>query len=278
MKKYLSLLLVAIAMKAQAHDITPADYRAAFEHYDACFILYDVQKDKIVSEYNPANRCATRLSPDSTFKIALSLMAFDQQLMRQNTVFAWDGKKHDLPGWNQDQTPATWLKYSVVWVSQRLTPQLGLPRIQQYLTDFQYGNQDFSGDPGKHNGLTQAWLSSSLQLSAVEQLHFLKALSQQQLKLSHEAMANTMQNLSQGTLLHGAKLYGKTGSGRHKYSEKDSHPSKLRDGWYVGFVEHDAEHYIFVSNLTDKSLPLDQAYGSALLKPITLQLLNQYFS
>ncbi|WP_373369869.1 penicillin-binding transpeptidase domain-containing protein, partial [Klebsiella aerogenes] len=35
----------------------------------------------------------------------------------------------------------------------------------QQCQKFEYGNQDVSGDSGKHNGLTQSWLMSSLTIS-----------------------------------------------------------------------------------------------------------------
>lgn len=280
MKKILSGILFAVAMNANAHVITPAAYAQAFQNYDACVILYDVNQQKIVSEYNPNNRCHERLSPDSTFKVPLSLMAFDQKRITQNTRFKWNGVKHDLPGWNQDQTPATWLKYSVVWVSQQLTTELGYKPIQHYLADFHYGNQNFSGDPGKHNGLTHAWLSSSLQISAIEQLHFLTRVFTHELSLSDEAITDTKQNMYQGQLANGAQYYAKTGSGRHKVHVQDAKPSDLRDGWDVGLIVQGSQQYIFISNLTDKTPPEtnNDAYGSTLLKPIIIQLLNDYFS
>ena len=185
-----------------------------------------------------------------------------------------------LPEHERDQTPNSWLKYSVVWVSQQLTPQLGKARIKKYLASFAYGNQDFSGDPGKKNGLTHAWLSSSLKISAIEQLHFLNEMLGKKLPLSKKAIANTQQNLYQGKLDNGADYYGKTGSGRNGRNERQTNPSKLRDGWFVGFIEKGTQQYIFVSNLTDKIPPAktDKAFGSQILKPITLNLLNDYFA
>ena len=60
-------------------------------------------------------------------------MAFDADIIIDKTIFKWDGKtKSTLPGWNQDQTPASWQKYSVIWVSQQITPQLGLDKIKKY--------------------------------------------------------------------------------------------------------------------------------------------------
>jgi beta-lactamase class D len=277
MKKLFTLLLTVITMNAHAKEITAQEYASQFKSYDACFILYSINKHKIISEYNPNNRCNQRIAPDSTFKIALSLMAFDQDIINQQTVFKWDGRKRDLPEWNQNQTPNSWLKYSVLWVSQQVTPQLGYARIKHYLSDFNYGNQDFSGDPGKNNGLTYAWLGSSLKISAVEQLNFLNAMYYQRLSVTTTAIANTKKNMYQGKLNNGADYYGKTGSGRHGHNEREANPSKLRDGWFIGFIDSDTQHYIFVSNLTDKAIPVDKSFAGLILKSITLALLSDYF-
>ncbi|OGV35734.1 MAG: hypothetical protein A3E88_04325 [Legionellales bacterium RIFCSPHIGHO2_12_FULL_35_11] len=171
MNKLIILMLAITTASAHAKTITTEEYSHQFKNYDGCFILYSVNKHKVVSEYNPNNRCNQRIAPDSTFKIVLSLMAFNEGIIDQDTIFKWNGEKGVLPTHDQDQTPQTWLKYSVVWVSQQITPQLGLSRIKKYLADFNYGNQDFSGDAGKNNGLQYAWLSSSLKISALEQLN-----------------------------------------------------------------------------------------------------------
>ncbi|MDR3503954.1 MAG: penicillin-binding transpeptidase domain-containing protein [Legionella sp.] len=149
------------------------------------------------------------------------------------------------------------MKYSVVWVSQQITPQLGFARIKGYLADFNYGNQDFSGDAGKNNGLQYAWLSSSLEISALEQLNFLNAMLSDKLHVNKKALINTKRNLYQGKLDNGADYYGKTGSGRHGHNEREVNPSLLRDGWFVGFIEMGSQQYIFVSNLTDKVNPIN---------------------
>lgn len=286
MNKLLTLILGVTILSSTANAaITPQEYTQLFKSYNGCFILYSLNEHKIVSEYNPNNYCNQRIAPDSTFKVALSLMAFNQHIINQDTVFKWNGIKEDSSDWNQDQTPARWLKYSVLWVSQRITPELGYARIKRYLAAFDYGNQDFSGDLGKDNGLTHAWLGSSLKISAIEQLHFLKAMLSNELPVNTDAVASTKKNMYLGKLDNGADYYGKTGSGRHGRNERLTNPSLLRDGWFVGFVENDNKQYIFVSNLTDKKVQatIDKSdgslkpYGSQLLKPITMKLLNDYF-
>lgn len=288
MNPYITLLVAALAFNstANAQEMTTQEYARLFKSYHGCFILYDLNAQKIISEYNPNNRCNQRISPNSTFKIPLSLMAFNQGTINQHTTFKWDGRKGAIPEQERDQTPNTWLKYSALWVSQQITPQLGYARIKHYLAGFNYGNQDFSGDRGKNNGLTHAWLASSLKISGTEQLNFLKAMLNNELPITNDAVKNTKENLYLGKLDNGADYYGKTGSGRHGRNERDSNPSKLRDGWFIGFVEKDNQQYIFVSNLTDKTVQgtIDKSdgsvkpYGSQLLKPITMTILNTQFA
>ncbi len=248
---FLSLFISMVFANTPDFTTTP-NYASYFSNKVGCFILYSVNQDKIVSEYNPT-RCAQRITPASTFKIPLSLMAFDQKLITQQTVFKWDGKVRWFPAWNHDQTPKSWFENSAVWVSQALTPKLGLEKIKGYLQKYNYGNQDFSGNPGKNDALTHAWLSSSLKISANEQLTFLKALVADKLAVTHDAMKNTKQNMYVDTTKGGWKLYGKTGSGASQQNSNEK--NELQDGWFVGFLEKEGQRYIFVLNFSDQQKP-----------------------
>lgn len=238
---------------------------SAFANKDGCFILYDLNQQKIVNKYN-SKHCAKRVAVDSTFKIALSLMSFEQGIITQKTSFKWDGKKRGIEQWNQDQTPQRWLRYSVVWVSQQLTPQLGMQKIKDYLKAFDYGNQDFSGTPGKNDGLTQAWLSNSLKISADEQLQFLTRLLSHQLPVTKAAVDNTKENLFLETLSNGWRLYGKTGSGHS--------PDNKVEGWFVGFIQKPTQVYVFVTNFTSLTQNVTQRYGGLIARDNTIKFLQ----
>lgn len=60
-----------------------------FEGTEGCFLLYDASTNAEIAQFNKA-KCATQMAPDSTFKIALSLMAFDAEIINQKTIFKWD--------------------------------------------------------------------------------------------------------------------------------------------------------------------------------------------
>jgi beta-lactamase class D/beta-lactamase class D OXA-1 len=219
---------------------------------------------------NHSSLCNKRLSADSTFKVALSLMAYNEKLITSKSIIPWDGKKKEFEAWAHNQTPKSWLKYSVVWVSQRLTPKLGMKKIKYYLNAFHYGNQNFEGNPKTHDGLTQAWLSSSLKISASEQLAFLNNMINHSLPLSPFAVDETIKNMALDDIVfNGYHFYGKTGSGHE--------PQKphVQNGWFIGFMTKGKKRYSFVSNMRDAKAHLSKRpYGGALAKAGALSFLN----
>lgn len=250
-KNLLVLLLILLTSPVFATSFSICDY---FAGKSGCFLLYDGNQNNLLTQYNPA-RCAERLSPNSTFKIPLSLMAFDQKLINQKSVFKWDHKDKGVEppqNWNQNQTPYTWLKNSVVWVSQDLAAKLGENKIKNYLIKFNYGNQN--------NSLPNFWLDSSLTISADEQLAFMKALLANKFPISKEAMLNTKENMYLETSPQGWKLYGKTGTGKSQ-------------GWFVGFIEKANQVYIFVLNFSDLQDPKTSEGAGPRAKEITKTLL-----
>ncbi len=259
-------------------------YTSELSGYNSCFILYDIKLKKSVAQYESKRHyCQEKLSPDSTFKVPLSVIAFNEKLIHNQTIFKWDGKEKGLPDWNKDQTPKTWLQYSAVWVSQVLTPKMGLSKIKQYLKLFNYGNQDFTGDKGRNNGIQYAWLSSSLKISPIQQLHFLVKLYTYQFAIDKPAVDNTIQNMYLGKLNDNMMMYGKTGSGRHGNNERMKNPSHRRDGWFIGYIVSNDHHaYAFVSTLSDiapiSKQTMINTYGSVLLKPKIVKLLAYFFS
>lgn len=260
-EKYFILFLLFFAINIFAKS--DIDFNEVFNNKNACFLLYDLTANKMLTHYNN-KQCAVRISPCSTFKVALALMAFDLGILKdENTVIKWDGITRDLSEWNKDQTPKTWLQYSTVWVSQWITPQLGALKIQNYLNDFQYGNRDISG------GIDHFWLSSSLKISGNEQLKFLIRLWQNKLALSTAAINHTKKSLYSEKLENGATIYEKTGSGFVNGSNGKSD----RIGWFVGYLFFNHHDYVFVTNFIDET---DSKISSGLeAKDITKKILKQ---
>ncbi|MFI5360761.1 MAG: penicillin-binding transpeptidase domain-containing protein [Elusimicrobiota bacterium] len=247
-------LLLPLVLSVAARAAEP-DFKKIFGDKDGCFILYDLKAGKTLTEYNKT-ACAERVFACSTFKVPLALMAFDRGLLKdENTPIKWDGFDRKNKDWNRDQTPKSWLKYSAVWVSQRLTPKIGMPKIEKYLADFHYGNQDMSG------GITKAWLSSTLKISAEEQIEFFQRFWTGRLKVSPKAVDLTKKSMNAETDDSGSILTGKTGSGF--LGARDS-PKGQRVGWFVGHLSHGSDEYVFALNFrgTNPSGPAGEAAHS----------------
>lgn len=191
-----------------------------------CFLLIDLKDDKIVEEFGK-NR---RLPPCSTFKVAAAVMGFDANILTLQRVFKWNGVKDSRPECNQDQTAASWMERSVIWVTQALTKELGPKRVAAYLLKFKYGNRDFSG------GITKAWLCSSLLIDSHEQARFMTDLWRERLAVSAAAQKLTKQILvvqKSGQSI----LSGKTGSGTWEGTDL---------GRYVGVLQCPKGEYLVV--------------------------------
>jgi beta-lactamase class D len=238
------LVLAAALLAAPARAGDP-DFAKLFAGRDGCFELYDLKTNKLVVR-SDARRCAERTSPCSTFKVPLSLMAFDAGiLIDESSSLKWDGKVSSRETWNHDQTAASWMQNSVVWFSQRLTPMLGMAKVKSYLAHFDYGNQDMTG------GLTTAWLSSSLAISPDEQLAFWRRFWREELPVSKHAVAQTKKITFVDKSPSGWTLHGKTGSGGADASGPNG-DATLWIGWFVGHVSRGDREYLFVTTYTDR--------------------------
>lgn len=199
--------------------------------------------------------CDTRYSPCSTFKIALSLMGYNEGLLideiHPERPFK-NGYADSIDVWKQTHNPTSWMKNSCVWYSQVLTKKLGLQKFRNYLRKFQYGNQDASGDRGKNNGLTHAWLSSSLKISPKEQNVFLQKLLNNKLPVSQHAHQMTKKIMVEEDLIDGWKLYGKTGSG-NLLNHDGFRNTDRQIGWFIGWIQKEQHTITFVHYIEDEN-------------------------
>ena len=149
-----------------------------------------------------------------------------------------------IPSWRADTDPSGWLQNSVLWYAQQVTAQLGAARFQQYVQRFGYGNQDLAGDPGRNNGLAQAWVSSSLRISPLEQVAFLRKVANRELPLSAQAYAMTARIMPQQTLASGWHVTGKTGTASALLPD-GSEDGTRQYGWYVGWATKGERTVVF---------------------------------
>src|SRR5690606_20600337 len=91
--------------------------------------------------------CESRVTPASTFKLALAVMGFDAGIIisgNEPVLPFRKGYADWIADWRQDTGPAMWMKNSTVWYSQRLAERLGAEQLAAYARGFGYGNGDFS--------------------------------------------------------------------------------------------------------------------------------------
>ncbi len=215
---------------------------------DSCFIAKENSK-----VLKTEGDCDKRYAPMSTFKIPLSLMGFDSGILVNEMHPVWPFKEGYVDWreiWKQDQTPKSWMKESCVWYSQVLTKELGMKKFQEYVTKFDYGNKDLTGDKGQNNGLTNSWLSSSLQISSREQVAFLQKMLAGKLPVKPHAVLITKNILFVEELKNGWKFYGKTGMGSLLNADGTKNPD-LYHGWFIGWIEKGDRRIIFSNHIED---------------------------
>jgi beta-lactamase class D/beta-lactamase regulating signal transducer with metallopeptidase domain len=200
-------------------------------------------------------QCDARATPASTFNIVVSLMGYDDGfLVNEHTPllpYKPDYTTWDHEEWRADTDPSSWIKFSNVWYAQQVTTHLGAARLQRYIDRFGYGNRDLSGDAGKHNGLTQAWIGSSLAISPDEQLDFLRKVVTRQLPISPKAYEMTARILNPQTLDNGWTIYGKTGTASPVLAN-GSDDSSRQYGWYVGWATKGTRSIVFARMMLDQ--------------------------
>ncbi|MDQ0509523.1 class D beta-lactamase [Ancylobacter amanitiformis] len=244
-----------------------------------CAAFADAATGKVIRQ--DGKGCADRVTPASTFKIAIALMGYDSGILIDATHPSWPFK----PGyaawreqWKTDTDPTYWMKESVVWYSQQITTTLGKDRFRRYVDSFDYGNRDLSGDKGKNDGLTQAWLSSSLAIAPLEQLSFLGRMLNGQLPVSAHAVAMTGAITLVGTTANGWQVHGKTGMGFAR--DKSDRPVRDRPyGWFVGWATKGTRTIVFARldrDATRQDTPTSWRARDAMLAalPAVLDTLN----
>lgn len=233
------ILVLAFVVPAVANA---QDISRFFTGVKSCFVLYDQKKDHYI-RHNEA-RCRERFSPKSTFKIPNTLIGLETGVIRDaDVVIPWNRQKYPprdnwneepFSHWGQDQTLRSAMKYSVVWYYQELALRVGEQRMKQHLSAFKYGDQIVAG------GVDQFWLNGELQISAEEQVNFLKDFYAGRLPVSKHSTA-IVKDILVLKKTPGYTLSGKTGGGSIA-------PGRFI-GWFVGYLEVEGSVCLFAMNI-----------------------------
>ncbi|MCA1780266.1 MAG: class D beta-lactamase [Xanthomonadaceae bacterium] len=232
--------LVSIGVEANAQWQEREDWAATFEQAGVAgtIAVLDLRGGKVHRIVYNAERAQQRFSPASTFKVPHALFALDAGIVRDEfQVFEWDGEKRWLDAWNRDQDLRSSMRNSVVWVYQKFAREIGEAREREYLKKIDYGNADPSG------GIERFWIEGDLEISAIEQVEFLRRLYYNELPFAVEH-----QRLVKDLMLNEAGnewtcewiLRAKTGW---------SSSSDPGIGWWVGWVEWPEGPVFFALNI-----------------------------
>jgi beta-lactamase class D len=216
-----------------------------------CTVLADATNDKVLMRQG---NCDDRVTPASTFKIAISLMGYDSGFLQNEHEPALpfhEGYVDWNPEWRRTTDPTNWIKYSVVWFSQQVTQSLGEAQFKKYVDEFQYGNKDVSGTPGKHDGLTRAWLSSSLKISPMEEISFLERVVNRKLPVTSHAFDMTDRITQVAVLPSGWEIHGKPGTGSPPTPD-GSYDEARSYGWFVGWATKGPRTHVFARLIQDE--------------------------
>ncbi|MHC4478200.1 MAG: penicillin-binding transpeptidase domain-containing protein [Planctomycetota bacterium] len=224
-----------------------------FTGYQGTFVVLNTQTGAI-QRYNH-DQSTERLSPCSTFKIANALFALEVGVLKDaEDIIKWDGKKRKIEEWNSDLSLRKAIAVSAVPHFQQIARKIGNERMQAYLSNSGYGNQDI------YEGITKFWLGSTLKISAEEQVTFISNMLQHKLPVSERSVKIVKDIIKLESTEKGV-LYGKTGSGVDG-------SGNLSRGWFVGFLGTKDNVYAFATNIKGGDRP-----GGRRAKEITKDIL-----
>ncbi len=225
----IGILIISMITLIRCHSLQTenVDLSQYFKNANGCFVLLDSSNNKY-SVFNK-DMANNRISPFSTFKILNALIGLETGVVEdENTTFKWNGKKYQIDTWNGDQTLDSAIKNSVVWYFQILAKDVGNEKMKFYINKVGYGNCDISG------GIDKFWLNSSLKISPMEQVEFLKKFHDLELPFKAQNI-KIVQKIIFISQIGNSKLYGKTGSEDGKQA------------WFIGYIENSGKTYYFAT-------------------------------
>lgn len=242
----LYLTLAAWPLVTQAQQ--PATQTEAFDQilasagFTGVLLLENPGSNTVIQgSYQNANDSLPTLHPDSeaipasTFKIFSSMVALQEGVVQSaTTIIPWDGVERSRPEINQNLSLTDAFRYSAVPHYQGMIQTIGESRMQYWLDQAEYGNQNLSG------GLTTFWLEGALRITPREQLKLLQALHQESLPFDPEVQ-QTLKDIMINREESGVVIRGKTGLAVFD--------NGLNTGWWVGWAENGHERWYFAALL-----------------------------
>ena len=221
-------------------------------------LIYDQDEDKYYS--NDFEWTKKGQLPASTFKIPNSIIALETGVVANDrTVFRWDGDPRALRNWEQDLTFKEAFHFSCVPCYQEVARHIGLLRMREYLSRFNYGL--IKVDSG---AIDSFWLQGDSRINQFQQIDFLKRMYQSELPISErtEKIMKGMMVIEQNEHY---TLSGKTG-----WSIRNG----VNNGWFVGYVQTKNSLHFFATNVEPKE-GFDMEMFPMIRKEITFKALKE---
>jgi beta-lactamase class D len=150
---------------------------------DGSIVIYDKNNQRFY-EHN-LSRNTTAFFPASTFKILNVLISLETGVIQDDVaVLTWDGITREIPAWNRDTNLRQAFKDSTVWFYQVLARKNGHERMQNFVTQAQYGNRQI----GAPDRIDRFWLEGPLQITPKQEIEFLQRLERNNLPFSQRAI------------------------------------------------------------------------------------------
>lgn len=208
---------------------------------EGSIMIYDSNNDRTF-QHNP-ERNTTAFLPGSTYKILNSLIALETGVISDEiAVLTWDGIQRTVPQWNRDLNMKEAIRLSAVWFYQVLARRIGHERMQQWVTQVGYGNQQI----GSSEDIDQFWLQGELQITPQEQIQFLRRFYNDDLPFSERSIS-IVKDIMTLEQTPDYTLRGKTG---WVGFDDDVSP---QIGWLVGYLEQEDNVYFFATNIEIRS-------------------------
>ncbi len=221
-----------ISEEAQEITTTYLNLDSYFDNVDGTAVFLTGDGKEYIYNEDIANN---RYSPYSTFKIVSTLIGLDEGIITsKDSTMTYDGTIYWYDAWNANLNLEQAFKNSCVWYYHQIIYTMSQQTVQEHLNLLNYGNLDISQFNGNASNpqadLNGFWLSSSLEISPLEQVYLLKMLFEEQAFYSTEHIELVKELMS----IEDINAYGKTGSGGN-------------ESWYVGFFEHNNENIYFAT-------------------------------
>jgi beta-lactamase class D len=200
-------------------------------------LIFDFENNEFFS--NDFKLAKTGHLPASTFKIPNSIIALETNVVvDDSTLFLWDGKQRRLSIWDKDMIFKEAFQISCVPCYQEIARKIGVKRMSEYLSKFDYGNMFVDS-----SNIDLFWLEGKSTINSFQQIEFLRKFYFSELSISVRT-ENIMKKIMLKDSTQNYILRGKTG-----WSVRQGN----NNGWFVGYIEKQNKVYFFATNVEPES-------------------------